>query len=285
MRAAVERLGPDLDDLPDGETGERRNWVISMIESFRKHPDLRLAKEGGWSDYDRLPRLAVRPGPPVLRRVARPRPPRPCSRRCPSLRRSDGGGRPGRPAFQDGIPGDIDLAMFTFGPAGRAAPRAPVHRGACPRCTRSTASRARRAVPDRGPGRAGAADAGPRRGPAGAGGGAGPADHRAGRRRAPAGARFGVHLCLGDMNHRPLGRAADAAPLVALANAVAGRWPAGRPLHFVHLPLAAADDPPSLDPAYYAPLAGLRLGRGHRRSWPASPTRTRTRRISSGSGG
>lgn len=44
MRLAADRLGPDLDYLPDGQTGERRNWVISMIDRFRDHPDLRLAK-------------------------------------------------------------------------------------------------------------------------------------------------------------------------------------------------------------------------------------------------
>ncbi|HET9973965.1 MAG TPA: hypothetical protein VFQ68_37430, partial [Streptosporangiaceae bacterium] len=37
MRLAVKRLGPELDYLPDGETGVRRNWVIGMIEGFRNH--------------------------------------------------------------------------------------------------------------------------------------------------------------------------------------------------------------------------------------------------------
>ena len=39
MRLAVERLGPELNYLPDGETGDRRSWVISMIEALRVHPD------------------------------------------------------------------------------------------------------------------------------------------------------------------------------------------------------------------------------------------------------
>jgi hypothetical protein len=42
---------------------------------------------------------------------------------------------------------------------------------------------------------------------------------------APEGSRFGLHLCLGDMNHRALRRLPDASPLVLLANAVAGRAP------------------------------------------------------------
>jgi hypothetical protein len=62
MRLAVQRLGPDLGYLPDGETGVRRNWVIGMIEGFRSHPDLRLVKDGDWSDYDKTPRFALQPG-------------------------------------------------------------------------------------------------------------------------------------------------------------------------------------------------------------------------------
>ena len=32
MRLAVKRLGPELDYLPDGETGIRRNWILGVIE-------------------------------------------------------------------------------------------------------------------------------------------------------------------------------------------------------------------------------------------------------------
>ena len=60
MRLAVERLGPELDYLPDGETGARRTWVISMIEALRVHPDFRVVKDGDWSDYDKTPRWDTR---------------------------------------------------------------------------------------------------------------------------------------------------------------------------------------------------------------------------------
>jgi hypothetical protein len=33
-----------------------------MIEGFRSHPDLRLVKDGDWSDYDKTPRFAAAPG-------------------------------------------------------------------------------------------------------------------------------------------------------------------------------------------------------------------------------
>jgi hypothetical protein len=83
-------------------------------------------------------------------------------------------------------------------------------------------------------------------------------------RRSPAGARFGLHLCLGDMNHHALGKLKDTAPLVTLANALSRAWPADRPLEFVHAPFAAADVPPVTAPRWYAPLDGLRLGAGTR---------------------
>jgi len=75
----------------------------------------------------------------------------------------------------------------------------------------------------------------------------------------PEGARFGVHLCLGDMNHRAFGRMKDVGPLVSLTQAIVAAWPAGRPLEYVHAPFAAADDPPPTDKSFYSPLAALKL--------------------------
>src|SRR5687767_5173131 len=62
MNAGLERLGPNLRWLPDGETGERTNWIMSIIESLREHPDLEIKREGDWSDYDKTPVFRVRDG-------------------------------------------------------------------------------------------------------------------------------------------------------------------------------------------------------------------------------
>jgi hypothetical protein len=83
-------------------------------------------------------------------------------------------------------------------------------------------------------------------------------------RQAPEGARFGVHLCLGDLAHKAFTTMKDATPLVLLANAIAKRWPAGRPLDYVHAPFAAGESPAPLDEAFYRPLARLRLPDGIR---------------------
>ena len=74
---------------------------------------------------------------------------------------------------------------------------------------------------------------------------------------APAGTRFGVHLCLGDMNNRALGSMGDVGPLVTLSNAIVSGWPAGRELVFVHAPFSAADHPAPTDREFFRPLADL----------------------------
>ncbi|MEV4128706.1 hypothetical protein [Nocardia sp. NPDC049707] len=79
---------------------------------------------------------------------------------------------------------------------------------------------------------------------------------------APAGTRFGVHLCVGSMHNKSRAGMRDLRPFVDLANSVVRQWPSDRPLTYVHGPLAAGDIPPSTNPAYYAPLADLSLGDG-----------------------
>lgn len=264
MTHAMERLGPWLRTLPDGETGERRNWIINIVESLRAHPDLEIAKEGDWSDYDAVPRFRVRKGHHLYGA---------------SL---DFGHVPAAAAsmavfeslkvkysrndllFQVGTPGDLDMAMFSMG-----MPAALRHRRAFTEATLNEVRQINAAadgqavfqieVPAelvlvaRAPGPAQPASARLVGGQVAAlASGSAP------------GTRFGIHLCLGDMNHRALGKMTDATPLVLLANAIARAWPEGRPLEFVHAPFAAAEIPPPLSEDFYAPLRQLQLGTGVR---------------------
>jgi hypothetical protein len=263
MRLAVDRLGPELPCLPDGETGDRRNWVLSMIEEFRANPDVRLVKDGTWSDYDDMPRFGVRPGhrldaksinlgiaPAAMR--AKPE--------FDELRQELASGA----RFQVGIPSDLDLALFTFGPAGPLRHRRPftealaatmreVHGSYADNVVFQIEVPAELVFVAKTPGPARSAIAVPlSRGIV------------ALARSAPPGARFGIHLCLGDFHHRALAKLTDASAITVLANAIASRWPQGWPLEYVHLPLAAAEDPPATEAAFYAPLAGLRLPPGTR---------------------
>lgn len=259
MRTALTRLGPFLRTLPDGETGERQDWIIHIIEGLRDHPDLELRREGRWTDYDDTPVFQVRRGHtlsgasldfghvaafehsfPIFRRLRQ------------EHDRAD-------LAFQVGMPGDFDMALFTLGPAGPFRQRAPftdvtlaeiaeIHRQGGSEVVFQIEVPAELVFVAKMPPPAQ------------------PAMARFLARgltalaaNAPAGARFGIHLCLGDMNHRALGRMADVRPLVHLTNAIVERWPEGRPLEFVHAPFAAAVDPPPNSTRFYAPLRDLRL--------------------------
>lgn len=264
MSAALDRLGPRLASLPDGETGARRNWIIPIIEGFRRHPDLELAKDGDWSDYDKTPQFRIRKGHKLygasidLGHVAEVEANWPVFEELRSA-----AGLPSL-SYLSGVPGDVDLAMFTLGPAGVLRHRRPF--------TEATLTEIR-TIHRRTEGQAVfqielpvelvlLAKAPPPARPALARVLGGRVAELA--KGSEEGTRFGLHLCLGDMNHRAFGRMTDASPLVLLSNAILRAWPAGRPLEFVHAPFAAADEPPPDDQAFYAPLAELKLPRATR---------------------
>ncbi|GAB2620401.1 hypothetical protein Aab01nite_34740 [Paractinoplanes abujensis] len=259
MRFALDHLGPHLDCLPDGETGERGQWIMNLLDGFRRHPALETVRDGDLSGYDTVPRYRVRRGERLYGAMLDLGIAAAAKDALPAYRAArEATGEP-FPRFQVGIPGALDLALFTFGPAGvlryekpfAEALSAAMHEVSALTgddvlfqveipaelvLTARAPKPARRALAGFLAARVSALALG-----------------------APAGARFGVHLCLGDLHHRALGRMTDAGPLVHLANALTQRWPGSRPLQYVHVPLAAAADPPVVDPAFYRPLRDLRL--------------------------
>lgn len=72
-------------------------------------------------------------------------------------------------------------------------------------------------------------------------------------------AQIGVHLCLGDLNNIALIHPKTLDKMVRFSNALVDGWPAKHRLAYIHYPLAEAADPPTLDPAYYAPLRAIQL--------------------------
>ena len=264
--------------MPDGETGERSDWVNRLVENLRSHPDLDLVRDGEWTGYTDTPAFRVKPGRKLrwidLDYVA-------------EFEKSwkayedlvHGSGR----RFQIGIPGPLDVAAIAFGfnlPA--ALKNLGPFRDATIREIAEIWAKAgdlavfqlevpielimltklpRRASPPPPSGWPGKSSGWLRRLPSGC-------------------ARFGLHLCLGDLNNESMGTPSDAGPLVVLANAIMGEWPGGRSLEFVHVPLAHGSDPPTMDPDYYAPLAQLWIP-DHVRSSAASSMRRASSRTSS----
>lgn len=264
MRDLLTVAAPHLAYLPDGETGARKDWVVGMINGLRSHPDLAVRKEGDWSDYAHQLNFKVRRGHRLRGETVDFGVADAQAGAWPAFERLRAEfGRPDLP-FQVGIPGDLDLAMFALGPTGPLSHRRPfresmlrdiarIHAVAGSDVVFQIEVPAEQAFVAMAPG--------PLRKAVATLVGAGIARLA---RDAPPGARFGIHLCLGDLGHKALTSPRDASPIVALANAIARGWPAGRPLDYLHAPLAAGDQPPVLESRFYAPLSGLRLPVGTR---------------------
>jgi hypothetical protein len=82
--------------------------------------------------------------------------------------------------------------------------------------------------------------------------------------RCPAGTRFGVHLCWGDLCGQSVLQFLRAPrpgteTTTLLANELAEAWPSGRTLDYVHIPVADGGRPPSLQSGVYDPMTRLAL--------------------------
>jgi len=259
LRWQIAELSEDVRRLSGGETGARLAWFVPMVKELKSSGKIRTVRDGDWTDYEDTDRLAARRGvrltaediPLQLARWARE-----------ELRVLDEIGTQATPArpLQIGVPGYLDMALFTFGPAGvprhgRAfldavdrqiaeiaalagdrvvfqleTPAALIAVATAPKALRPMVADALSRMVLRQVA------------------------------RAPAGTRFGLHLCLGDMGHRAKLHLRTAEPLVALANALVRRWPRDRALEFVHLPFSGGERPPSTEPGFYEPLRNLVAG-------------------------
>ena len=259
LKWQLANLNGRLRRLTSGETGPRLLWFVPMIKELKAVPKIRALREGDWTDYDDVDRLAVVRGARLLPADIPLRIAQDARQDLATLADLD---PDQRLPLQIGIPGYLDMALFIFGPLGVlrhgrtflaavAEQIDTVQREAGERVVfQLEVPAALIAVVSAPP---------PLRGPL-----AEFMAHLVTRpvARAPQGTRFGVHLCLGDLGHHALKQLKDASPLVILGNAIARRWPAGRTLDYLHLPMSGGDVVPPTDPGFYAPLRGLRLPEG-----------------------
>jgi hypothetical protein len=259
MRSMLSWGGPYVRSITDGEVGDQGRWIVNLVNGFAEHPDLTLVSKGEWSSYRDIPRLRVRRG-------HRLNPDRLDFRRdtdalaaLPVFRALRAESQRDDLSLQVVIPGDLDLALFTFGPLGALRHRA-IFRQVLAREIRHVHAEAGDDVifqiempaelifMCRTPG--------PLRGIM-----AGLLARGVTKliQQTLTGTRFGLHLCLGDLNHENLGKPRTTRPLVQIANALTRQWPPGRPLEYLHAPLTGGTDPVPTEPAYYTPLHNLRL--------------------------
>ncbi|MFJ4467911.1 hypothetical protein ACIP2X_10615 [Streptomyces sp. NPDC089424] len=254
----VSQLGDRVRRLSGGETGPRLSWFVPLVKELKNDPKIRAVREGDWTDYDDVDRLAVRRGYEL-----RPEdiPLRLAAWAQEELAVLDAAGTPAtaeRP-LQIGVPSPLDLALFILGPAGALRHVSVFLKAVAAQIERIVAVGGDRVVLQlETPAALIAVSSAPtplRRAVA----------ELMGRltlqqvTRAPHGTRLGLHLCLGDMGHKARVRMRNADPLVRLANVLARRWPSGRTLEYLHLPLCGGEQPPSTDPDFHAPLRRLRI--------------------------
>jgi hypothetical protein len=267
VTAALDNLGPTLIAVPDGETGERKAWVASIIDRLSTNSDFELKKPGRWTSYEDIPRYRVRgaridPTSLQLGYHATYLQNRSVIEQAAASRKI------AAPPFQVGLASGFDLSLFSLGLCGALRHRAAFTEATAREIAAITnsarhvhdevifqieipaelamvarAPAALRPLVARWMGRLATEIA---------------------TVSAP-GTRFGMHLCYGDLgNHSIVTGLCDCGASVALTNAIAASWPTNVILDYIHVPLAAGDEPPQELAVYYRPLQKLQLPAGTR---------------------
>jgi hypothetical protein len=252
----LSELDGQLRRLSGGETGERLQWFVPLVKQLKQDNKIRSLRDGDWTDYDDVDRLAVRRG---TRLTAADIPLQLAEWAREELGVLDAAGTPAtaeRP-LQIGVPCYLDLALFIFGPARMLGQMSVFREAVAAQIDEIVALAGDRVIFQlETPAALIAVASAPKPlRPALAGYLARLVTRQAAQ--APEGTRFGVHLCLGDLGHNARTQLPDADPLVKLATALVRRWPQGRTLEFIHFPLSGGEAPPTTDQAFYAPLGTL----------------------------
>jgi hypothetical protein len=275
MDTAFKRLGPKLARMSDGETGDRSQWLLPTMAWMRANPDVERQEsaipvrvvERGTETADGEKKKGsgfyrLRDGRSLEAEHIQMGYVLAFKQSYPAFKVLRERYEQSHVSFQVGIPSPLDLARVAFGVDAMLEPsfEEPF--------TATTADQISQILADAGGDvifqietvgtLLAVAMASPAEQPA-------VAEQMAKElvrlvEQVPEGTRFGAHLCLGNFQHKASMQLTDARPVVLLANALARHFPSGRQLEYIHVPLAAAALPPSLDEAWYAPLSELDLG-------------------------
>lgn len=273
MRHALEILGPRLRTLPDPEIGrkterhprgERLSWIQWIIERFEDNPDFEMIRPprcegelGSWADYRSGARYHVRVPSYELRRhldfglVEYFERTYALFQRLRDEYARDGIG------FQFGVPGALGLSLFSLGPLHGLRLREVFEDQLIEDCDRiRTLAGGDAVIQLEVPVELGMMIKSPR-----------PLWGTLARTATGWLTRFvgrllpytrvGVHLCFGDLGNRPYVRVDSTEPLVVFCRELLRSWPPRRRLEYIHLPLAMANEPPSMEAAFYRPLRKL----------------------------
>lgn len=257
MALATATVGKYLSTIPDGEPGDRADWVTRYVEDLGNQPGVKTLKR---SAFDKVPMRpwhgAIYSGQITEDTLALPYA-RHAAAAVPVLRDLiHASGYFHR--LQVDIPGPLDLGLFCHGPliyryyethVAAAARQTdaiealtgtrPVYQLSIPLETYAVAMAPSALRPTVATALA--------------------ARLSAFIQHTQPGTEWIVHLCVGDPHGKPLVTLKDTAPLVELANAIWREWPAGYRLNALHLPLGDGTHPAPADPAYYDSLRRLVL--------------------------
>ena len=115
MQIALDSLGPYLNRMSDGETGDRHLWLTAAMDKFRANPDVEILQDGGWTGYDDVARWGVREGVRLDPQNIRLPYLNAFENSFPSFRVLRQKYDRDELRFQVGIPMPLDLAVNTFG--------------------------------------------------------------------------------------------------------------------------------------------------------------------------
>jgi hypothetical protein len=272
MRAMIEGVDRRIERVPDGETGGRRRGLIGQLSALRdEHPAVVIAPVGDCRALERFPRLAL----------AATQESRFTARSLASLPAFDyvGRARGARVALDElsaefelpltlqvGVSHWLDLALLAFAPwPPRAHPAAPQLRAFAEHLHRQIQATVAAVGADRVlfqiesrcallhplgylPQTAIDRDSPP----------IGQTIAEVINRCTPQ-ARFGIHLCVGETEHRQVAApGAGAAAIIGAVTDIADALRRPESLEYVHFPLAAGQLLPATEPSAYRPLALLR---------------------------